>query len=43
MKLQNVKSNEVILKNIQGEKITSNNNSYDDSHLLGIILETIKK
>lgn len=31
MKLQNVKSNEVILKNIQGEKITSNNNSYDDS------------
>lgn len=31
MKLQNVKSNEVISKNIQGEKITSNNNSYNDS------------
>lgn len=31
MKLQNVKSNEAISKNIHGEKITSNNNSYNDS------------
>lgn len=31
MKLQNVKSNKVILKNNQREKITSNSNGYTDS------------
>lgn len=31
MKLPNVKSNEVMLKNIQWEKITSNDNSYNGS------------